>query len=250
MFQPYSPGDSLILLSLLFIIFHFKEQCFFHRSLSTPSPRWFFSVSFRTWYLDKHCVSPSLWWVQWWLRVTRSEQSAPLPAVSGHSENSLTTHTSLWFERSDKSAITSGKFGEAQLCFDISRWFQMPKHRGSKPTKIGELQHNCCQGKSKASSVFPYSYHNTYSWGCQRGNGTRIPFLVCTQWMGHQELCLLLSGGDESIMSTRDGRCRNNVKVSIKQLLRGQVSRLGLLPVLMNRLLHRHCALLSPGIYG
>lgn len=142
----------------------------------------------------------------------------------------LTTHTSLWFERSDKSAIKSGKFREAQLCFDISCWFKMPKHRESKPTKIEELEHNCCQGKSKAwglqARFFLTVYHNLSSWGRWRGNGTRIPFLVCTHWMGHQEPCLLLSGGDESIMPKRDGRCRNNVKFSVKWVLRGQMSRL------------------------
>lgn len=93
--------------------------------------------------------------------MTHTEQSVPLPAVSGHSENSLTTHPSLWFERSDKSANKSGKFREAQLCFDISRWFKMPKHRESKTTKTGELQRYCCQGKSKAwglqARFFPYS---------------------------------------------------------------------------------------------
>lgn len=147
--------------------------------------------------------------------VTQSdtrEQSAPLPAVSGHSENSLTTPWPLWFERSDEPAIRSGKFGEAQLCFDISHWFQMPKHGESKPTKIGELQHNCCQGKSKAwglqAQFFLTAYHDVYSCGCWRGNGTRIPFLVCTQWMAHQEPCLLLLWGPESIMPKRDGRCR------------------------------------------
>lgn len=42
MFQPYSPEDSLIFLSLLFIIFHFKERRFLHRSLSLHNSRWIF----------------------------------------------------------------------------------------------------------------------------------------------------------------------------------------------------------------
>lgn len=169
--------------SLLFCIS--KSNVFSTEVLVSTIQGVFFCFT-QKWYLEKHCVFPSLWWVQWWLRVTHNEQSVPLPAVSGLSELPH-HHKSLWFERSDKSAIKTGKFGEAQLCFDISCWFKMPKHRESKPTMKGELQHNCCKGKSKAWGLqAPFIltvYHNMNSWGCWRGNGTRIPFLVVpSEW--------------------------------------------------------------------
>lgn len=202
-------------------------------------------------------------WVQWWRRVRHAEQSAPLPAVSDNSENSLTTHTSLWFQRSDKIALKNGKFGKAQLYFDISCWFKMPTHRESKTMKIGELQCNSCQGKCKhhevcrlrlqleISQFFLPVYQDLYSWGGWRGNGTRVASFMCTQWMVHRELPLLHSEGGESIMPKRDGRCRKNVNLSVKWVLKGQLSRLeGFRQCLMNTLLHSHYTLLLLDICG
>lgn len=122
---------------------------FSHQIFNIHESKASFPVLFRIRYLFKHCVSPS---PSMGSAVTQSETHRTVsaaPTASGPPESSLTTRTSSWFEMTDKIAVKSGKFGKAQLCFDINCWFKMPKHRESKATKIRELQCDCCQGKCK-----------------------------------------------------------------------------------------------------